>query len=227
VGQCAAVTRRRVAYVADAYGTRFDVTPKSAAVTFENHVRLDPASAVLRGILPANGVARVVAIEAQPGAPELRGESGAVSVTTPVYVTGIYAGHDGAVNTASARFEVSAPLPDATPNAKLSVIAEIGREVYGVAAEGGIELRIPVEIRATELRPFAYAPITEISYDEAAPVLSAGLPSLMIARAKRGDTLWSVAKRYRATPELVREANGMEENAALRDGAMLVVPRKR
>ena len=50
-------------------------------------------------------------------------------------------------------------------------------------------------------------------------------PSIIIYFAQKGDTLWSVAKRYRTTIADILLANAMEEEVPLKPGMQLIIPR--
>ncbi|MDR2502078.1 MAG: DUF3794 domain-containing protein [Oscillospiraceae bacterium] len=221
VGQVVAVSKRKISYVADAYGTKFEVTPVNAAISFENRKKLEPTSTVLRGVLPASGVSRIISVSSRAGSAE--NNAAGTEFVIPVYVSALYISGDGQPLSASGKFEVKGSLP----GANAGVTAQIGRDAYGAAGDGGIEIRVPVEICVTVNSTLGLNPVSALTLDEDTNANVSGAPSLVIARARKNDTLWSVAKRYRATPDLVSDTNSLDDDAKLSEGAMLVIPRKR
>jgi LysM repeat protein len=53
------------------------------------------------------------------------------------------------------------------------------------------------------------------------------MPSLMISKTSKGDTLWKLAKKHHSTATLILAANGLENEEEIREGQMLIVPKKR
>ncbi|NLB29463.1 MAG: LysM peptidoglycan-binding domain-containing protein, partial [Clostridiales bacterium] len=97
--------------------------------------------------------------------------------------------------------------------------------VYGAPADGGIEVRVPLEVRAYETTKSECAHIVEIDLDEERPLDIASLPSLVLARVSKGDNLWTLAKKHHSTSELIAGANELEDEAELPN--VLVIPKKR
>ena len=226
VCQTVALTKRRLSYVSDVYGTKYDVDANFQTIKTQSRTAAHTGATVLRGTLPAENAARVVSVSARVGACETHTENDEPVIRAGVHVTGIYATQDGELRSAAATFDASAALTNVDGIENLVPHAETGRDLYGIAADGGIEIRVPVEFFTAEIRDLEFAPLSGITYDDETPIDNAARPSLVIARAKRGDTLWSIAKRYRATQEMVREANGME-SGGVNEGEMLVVPKRR
>ena len=96
--------------------------------------------------------------------------------------------------------------------------------VCGVEAEpaaGGVEVRASVR---AEVRSFADTEITWVAAVKSSPdPEAASRPSVVVARAGRDDDLWSLAKRYRASREAIRRVNGLEADARISPGELLVI----
>jgi hypothetical protein len=225
--QCVARSKIKAGFVRDAYCPRYALETAVMPLSFENSLGERPAGAVLRGALDAPDAARVVSVTARPGPVSAVRENGALALVCPVEAEALYIDSDGAPRRAEGCFEVSASLPDAGGNVRCSPRAECSRDVYGVAADGAIELRIPVEMLSRETELCEFGAISALTVDEASPVDLAALPSLVIARVSSGDSLWSLAKRHRSARELIISANGLERDDAPRTGDMLVIPKKR
>jgi hypothetical protein len=225
--QCVARSKIKACFIRDAYCPKYALETTVTPLSFENSLGARPASSVLRGSLDAPDAARVVSVAARPGPVSAARENGALTLSCPVEAEALYIASDGSARRAEGSFEVSASLPDANGNSRCSPRAECSRDIYGVAADGTIELRIPVEMFADETEPREFDAISALTVDEASPVDLAGLPSLVIARVSADDTLWSLAKRHRSARELIISANSIERDDALRSGDMLIIPKKR
>ncbi|MDR0916221.1 MAG: LysM peptidoglycan-binding domain-containing protein, partial [Oscillospiraceae bacterium] len=223
--QVVATSKRKLRYIADAYSTKNNLELKPQPTQFTEFSEPHVVSAVLRGTIPAPNAARVVSLTANAGATTVEHSNGEVSAKTPVTVKALYSDNDGALRTAVSKFEANTALPNAN-SANVLAHVSTGRDTYGAASDGAIEIRVPIELRANEVVSPELSPIASVAYDETAPSDNTQKPSLVIARAKRGDTLWSVAKRYSATREHVRDVNALEDEN-IGEGSMLVIPRKK
>ncbi|MDR0862781.1 MAG: DUF3794 domain-containing protein [Oscillospiraceae bacterium] len=224
VAQCVATGKKTVPFLTDAYSTRFELAPRRDFVSVEDNAPAGRFGAVLRAnLVTPPGVARVVSVTARAGNVTNAYEDNTATLRCPVNVSAVYVNSDGQVQSANGRFEAELNANGANVNAR----AECGGEVYAVAAEGGIEVRVPVEFTAHEVSRLEVSPISGLSYDEETPTDTKALPSLVLARANEGETLWQLAKKHRSTTELIREANDMEENDAPASGKFLVIPKKR
>jgi len=225
VAQAVAHSRVRVAYIGDAYGSRHALTAEHTQLQLTNRLGVRSANSILRGTLTATEIARIISISARIGTAAHTFADGSLAVRTPVHVDALYVAADGSVRIAADDFTLDATLADADAGSDFLIRAEVTRDVYGVAADGGIELRIPVEITAEETRTDAFAPISAITIDEESPLDLSALPSLVIVRGQA--SLWDLAKRHHSTRELILQANSLDdEDAALRVGT-LIVPKKR
>ena len=235
VAQAVAHTRMEFSFIGDAYGSRFALEAEHSKLSFTNNLGPRAASAVLRGTLNAPELSRIVSISAKPGTVEQSAENSALALRCPIRVDALYIASDGTVRTATQIFELDASLSDANARSSFSVYAEASRDVYGVAADDEIELRIPVEFRAEETRLDTFSPISALNMEEDAPLDLLSLPSLVISRLSnapesRNDAqreLWLLAKRHHSTRELILQANSLEDEASLRAAESLIIPKKR
>ncbi|MDR0838786.1 MAG: DUF3794 domain-containing protein [Oscillospiraceae bacterium] len=225
--QCVARSKRRLVYIGDAYCSKYGLETSRLPLVVENSLGERAVSGVLRGTLDAPDISRVISVSARPGTPEHAVENGELALRCPVTVNALYAAGDGSVRATSGSFDLDASIPDANASNRYATRAELTQDIYGVANENGIELRIPVDIRADETERGEYSPISAVSYDEENPLDLSNLPSLVISRAAAGDTLWNLAKRYHSTRELILQANGLEDEDAVADAEMLIIPKKR
>ena len=223
--QCVARSKIMLRYISDVYSSKFELEASWASLALYGAPTARSTPTVLRATLEASELSRVVSVSARPGAPVGTLTDGEYKLTTPVEVEALYIANDGAVRTADARFSVDTTLTDVGSENGLRSTAKCSGDVYGVPADGGIEVRVPIEISVQETTKFECTHISDISIDTEVPLDLALLPSLVIVRVSSGDSLWTLAKRHHSTCELIAGANELEEGAVL--PGVLVIPKKR
>ena len=77
---------------------------------------------------------------------------------------------------------------------------------------GGYDMKVPVGAQVAVLTAFAAAP-------------TAKPPTYRKYSARRGDTIASVAHRFHVSPAAVSAANGLPQNASLKKGKVVLIPR--
>ena len=225
VAQCVLSEKKRLSYISDMYSTKYALEQTTEDCVFDGRSRLT-ANTVFHGTLdtPTN-VSHVVSLNVHAGDVETENQTGGVSLKCKLSVNAVYASDDGRVLSVMRQYEVEANA-ETDENAECSANANCGKDVYGVAVGGGIELRIPVEFDVTQVASKQIRTLTGLSYDETEPIDNSNAPSLVVYRAGQGDTLWNLAKKNRSSSKLIVEANGLEreDNVA---GQLLIIPKKR
>jgi membrane-bound lytic murein transglycosylase D len=77
---------------------------------------------------------------------------------------------------------------------------------------GGYDLKVPVGTQVAVLTAFAAAP-------------TARPPSYRHYTARRGDTIASVARKFKVAPASLSSANGLPQNASLKKGKVVLIPK--
>ena len=222
--QCVASSKMKLRYISDAYSSKFVLETAREALLLCGAPAARSVPAVLRAVLEASELSRVVSVSARPGAPVSTADDGEFKLTTPVEIEALYVANDGTVRTASGRFSAESVIAD-TGREVLNAAAKCSGEVYGAPSDGGIEVRVPIEMTAYKPTIYECTHISGISLDEETPLDLAALPSLVIARVSSDDSLWTLAKRHYSTCELILRANELDGDAEL--PGVLVIPKKR
>ncbi|MBE6913337.1 MAG: DUF3794 domain-containing protein [Ruminococcaceae bacterium] len=84
------------------------------------------------------------------------------------------------------------------------------REAYAAPAAGGVELRLPVEVRGFAAQFEERMCVSGISYDENACRDLSALPTLTLMRFGSDADLWTIARENCSTVEAIREANALD-----------------
>jgi len=100
-------------------------------------------------------------------------------------------------------------------------------EAFAAAVSGGIEVRVPVELHTKVFATCKLAPVADVEVSEDTEQIAVDAPSLVLSRVSNGETLWSLAKRHKSTQALIRQANGLDENAEVSSGDLLIIAKKR
>lgn len=114
---------------------------------------------------------------------------------------------------------------DVDDSMKISIKADVEHLNFSIISTEEIEARIVVNASASIGRINVIPAIAEI---EEEPVDLDSLrkrPSIVVYFVKPGDTLWSIAKMYLTTEEMLRNTNELEDNNKLYPGQHLIVPR--
>lgn len=100
--------------------------------------------------------------------------------------------------------------------------ADITHADFSFVNAAEIDLRANINTKMILYRQNQMQLICDVTLSEAEAM---DRPSIIIYFAQKGDTLWSVAKRYGTTIADILLANAMEEEVPLKPGMQLIIPR--
>ncbi|MDR3149402.1 MAG: DUF3794 domain-containing protein [Oscillospiraceae bacterium] len=100
-------------------------------------------------------------------------------------------------------------------------------DAYATAAAGGIEVRIPVDLKVKIFSTREINPVSSVMVNEDSVKCNADAPSLTIIKVGSEDTLWTLAKRYNSTRKLICEANSLCDTGSVAAGDVLIVAKRR
>lgn len=95
-------------------------------------------------------------------------------------------------------------------------------DVNAVPGNGGIEVRIALELRGFTVRRTQLDCISAIEYDAEAPLETDDQPTLVILRPGPDASLWTLAKENCSTVEAICAANGLAEEELTHDSFLLI-----
>jgi len=218
-----AVLRRkmRAEYLCDAYCNRAEAIVETASVAAEHLERMMDLRETLREVMETpEPVREVIAVSAFASHGAVKdGSAGCV-----ISVHAIYRAESGAVSSVGRSYTVETPL-ELPGGMKASLLSLHCPEIFATPAAGGIEVRLPVDMRLALTAMQEMRPVSSIGFSEGDTPLRER-PSLIIRCASEGDSLWSLAKRGCSTMELIRTVNGLE-GETLPAGRALLIPKAR
>ena len=214
VVQLTAREEKTVCAVSDVYAVKDLVETETKSAFVESMTSSVSGGTSVRETLASD--VRVKAIVSCSAA-ALRPNPDGNALRVPVRLKALCLGEDGKAFVLEGRAEASFDCP-AKRGDSVSVF------VSGVTAEpaaGGAE--IPASLRA-EVRTFAETELRWVSSAKSTPdPEAASRPSIVVARVGREDDLWSLAKRCRASREAIRRLNGLDAEARIAPGDLLII----
>jgi len=226
VAQCVAYCWSRLAYIADAYSTKFDLALTQDTVEFSAAPERTQGESEASGAIAAKDPSEPAAVSAKAGSVSRTEKDGITTLTAGVGVTVVYTGVDGAPESAFRRIEASCEL-SAADGAAMEAFAEIGGEAAARVTPDGFDVSVPVRFTAQGSSRVSFTAVSAIGYDEEKPKETAGMPSLTVCRAAEGGSLWDLAKKFGSTTELIVSANALGDTAFPETGSVLIIPRAR
>ena len=124
--------------------------------------------------------------------------------------------------------EFSAAIPTELPEGETDCQAEAachGDVIANIMPEG-IELRFPLECAVAASSRRRYICVSGGETEEEDPGREPA-PSLILRKLGAGETLWSVAKQYRATCGGILAVNELEDETQITPDRLLLIPRAR
>ena len=107
-----------------------------------------------------------------------------------------------------------------TEGCEISLFAETSRLSYSINAAGEIELRAFIDFDIQTLSAGEVSIITSVEESELQNIDN---PSIVLYFVQKGDTLWSIAKRYHTKSEYIEELNQLD--GPLEEGMQLLIPK--
>jgi len=217
VAQALCVHEQELEYLADAYSNRCPCRAENAALIFSSPGRSLILRETVREMLDCpEAVSEVLSCVVTPGREQW--EEGKVKV--PLNVRVLCRGERGGIVSIGRRLNAECSCP-ATDGKWLRAVACCG-EAYAAVASGALELRIPVEVELKIDDSREIMVLSSLELDTESPLDAGDRPSVTVVQRKDAD-LWSLAKKYGSTLELIMAANPQ----CGEDTVFLLIPRCR
>lgn len=201
VSQLVIWKKMNIEYMSDAYSTACETDCTKGEYTLNSLKSSNTIRDNMRGTISMpNQVRSIISSRVYPG--RVRRDENGYSAGMNAAV--LYLTEEGRIMSASERFEISFGY-DMTGDAETAAVMNIN-EAFVSPTAGGVELRVPVELNIREYANVAIDPLTDIRLDEENQKDYSGMPSVVLCRVGTNDSLWSLAKRYNSTRELIKKA---------------------
>ncbi|MDR2671304.1 MAG: DUF3794 domain-containing protein, partial [Oscillospiraceae bacterium] len=147
-----------------------------------------------------------------------------LTLTAQAAVNVVYLADDRRFYALSWQIPVSCAL-EAPADAGCTAAARVCGDVLATGTHDGVEIRFPVDFAATVSAVEPLTVLAAVDVDREAAKDHTGRPSVVLRRAREGETLWQIAKAHDTTMEDIAQANCLEGEASLPAGQMLLIPR--
>lgn len=226
VSLCARVTvwkRMDIEFIADLYSTAAAVSCQTEELELGEDSQQSVRRQNVRELLETGSAVRSV-IDTEIGCGGAQREGGEWKI--PVWARCLYVDENEAMGSVRKEFTVS--IPDELEGGELDCQGEAscrGDIIANITPEG-IELRFPVECEVSSTRRRRYLCVSGGETEEESPDQGPA-PSLILRKMGEGETLWAVAKQYRATREGILSVNELVDESQITPDRLLLIPRAR
>lgn len=214
-----------VGFIADLYSTAAPVTCQTAQLELSEDCQRGARRQNVRELLETGVAVRsVVDTEIGCGGAQLTGGE----LKIPVWARCLYLDENDVLGAVRKEFSVTVPtdLPEGGEEPECQAEAVCHGDVIANIMPEGIELRFPLECSLSTAFRRRYlcisgAEAVEEEQDRAAA------PSLILRKLGTGETLWSIAKQYRATREGILAVNELADESQITPDRLLLIPKAR
>ena len=154
-----------------------------------------------------------------------RGAGREAELRTLLRLRVLYAGEEGRILAAERSAEVLLPMDDTGESIRCRAVC--GREVSAVAAQDGLALRVPVDFTMEPRKMKMISCVKSVRYEENKTKDTSAMPSLVLRRKKKEESLWQIAKQHNTACADILLANGCREETDLKENSLLLIPKKR
>ena len=118
-------------------------------------------------------------------------------------------------------FNYNMDCKDVSPTSEIETNVKVNLQDFVVMPDENIDIKIDLDFIVTASNNKNIQVIEEINIDE---TRQNEKYSLIIYFVKSGDTLWSIAKRFRSTVENISKLNSIEDSNKIDIGQQLFIP---
>lgn len=214
-----------VCFIADLYSTMAEVSCQTAELELSEDCQRGVRRQNVRELLET-GVAVKAVVDTEIGCGGVQAAGGTLKI--PAWARCLYLDENDMLGSAHREFTVECAAELLTDGDKADVQAEAachGDVIANIMPEG-IELRFPVECAVTAASRRRYVCVSGAETEEESQDRTPA-PSLTLRKIGSGETLWAVAKQYRATRESILAVNELSDESQITPDKLLLIPRAR
>ncbi|MDE7242634.1 MAG: DUF3794 domain-containing protein [Oscillospiraceae bacterium] len=210
-----------VAFIADLYSTAAPVSCQMMEMELTEDAQKSTRRQNVRELLET-GVPVKSVLDTEIGCGDVQINGGEMKIA--VWARCLYLDENDVLGSARREFMVSGELPEGSPAAEGEAACH-GDIITNITPEG-IELRFPLEctVSASNRRRYICVSGGETTEEEQDREV---MPSLILRKLGKEETLWSVAKQYRTTCKGILEVNDLTEESQVPYDRLLLIPRTR
>jgi len=123
-------------------------------------------------------------------------------------------------------FRKSVDVPGVTEGQECDINLDLGYCSFSMESSGKVDVRMTLGIGIITYGTERVSIIAEVEDRGETLTRSEPQPSVLIYFAQQGDSLWSIAKKYRVTVGDLEKANEMDSEAVINAGKQILIPRR-
>ncbi|MBR7149472.1 MAG: DUF3794 domain-containing protein [Oscillospiraceae bacterium] len=168
-------------------------------------------------------VSTILSAEVFPGSTMLIAEDKKTLLRTSCTVKSLYIADNGMPYCTERRCELRSEVPNGY---MLSSASMQPQKITAMPTGNGIEVRFTLSCMLEAPRGERGNYLTQLQVFEAESS-EEKMPSIVLKRMQKEDSLWEIAKAYLTTADEILAANECTDESQLKDGQMLLIPKKR
>lgn len=215
--------REEIRFIADLYSTAAPVACQLTEMELsEDAQRLNRRLNARELLETGVGVKAVIDTDVTCGTVQISGET----LEIPLWARCLYLDENDTLHSVRKEFSVTCPaeLP-AGCQAEAEAVSQ--GDVMASILPDGIELRFPVECAIDVCRRTRCVCVSGGERLEASAEAGGPVPSLILRKIGRDESLWGVAKQYRTTCKAILEVNEVTDESQIPYDRLLLIPRSR
>ena len=211
--------------VDDAYSTKHSIDITREKKTLKKLCnKIEKRVATTESIETGNGIMRVLDLAVELPNISRRREEGGELLAGEAAVSVLYMGEDNQVYNAQRRIPVVCPIP-LSESSKYETLATVRGKSYSVGTGNDINVRFFTDFEISEIEDEIIETVSALTLSEDERSYEK-IPSLTVKRLERDFDIWSLAKENSTTVEEIKLANGINDEASLCKGRIVLIPRK-
>lgn len=212
-------------FIADLYSTAAPVTCQTTQLELSEGSQRGTRRQNVRELLETGVAVRsVVDTEIGCGGAQLTGGE----LRVPIWARCLYLDENNVLGAVRKEFSVTVPtdLPEGGEEPECQAETACHGDVIANIMPEGIELRFPIECALSTAFRRRYLCISGAETAEEEQDREAA-PSLILRKMGTGETLWAIAKQYRATREGILAVNELADESQITPDRLLLIPKAR
>ena len=218
---------RELTLLNDLYSTAYELKYEPAQLELHSFYETLSCRQTVREVLEVGAAAdTILAAEVTCGTVSVGRERGNAVLRTRVGIRVLYLDEGGVPLMAERSADVSCQM-ELPEHCRITARAVCTEEVQGSIGERGIEVRFPVDflVETTDQMKRGCIASAELNPMEAKDW--SGVPSLVLRRFGKQESIWDLAKKHRTTIAAILAANQAEKESDLPQEGLILIPRKR
>ena len=218
---------RELTLLNDLYSTAYELKYEPAPLELHSFYETLSCRQMAREVLEVGAAADTILNAAVTcGTVFVGRERGNIVLRTRVSIRVLYLDEGGVPLMAERSADVSCQM-ELPENCRITARAICSEEVQGSVGDRGIEVRFPVDFHVETTDQMKRGCIASAELNPMEAKDWSNVPSLVLRRVGKQESIWDLAKTHRTTIAAILAANQAEKESDLPQEGLILIPRKR